>query len=160
MTVKIGSTIPNITLKGLVKGEIQSLETGTVLAHKKVVMFAVPGAFTGVCSKDHLPTYVNQYDALKAKGVDEIICLAVNDIAVLQAWAQTNAATKLTFLADGNAELTKLLGLDIDLSPLGMGTRSLRYVMVLENGVVQRLEIEDSPGVCTVTAADSLLKTL
>ncbi|WP_010297675.1 peroxiredoxin [Candidatus Odyssella thessalonicensis] len=160
MAISIGDKIPNVQLKALINGDVKEISTQELLKDGKTVIFAVPGAFTATCSNDHLPGYVKQLDAIKSKGVNQVICLAVNDIAVLKAWAESNNATAITFLADGNAELTKLMGLDIDLSAVGMGVRSKRYTMMIERGSVAKLQIEDSPGVCQVSSAQSLLQLL
>ncbi|AIK95880.1 peroxiredoxin [Candidatus Odyssella acanthamoebae] len=160
MTITIGSHIPSAELKALVNGEIKEIGVQSLLEHKKSVIFAVPGAFTATCSNDHLPSYVNQLAALKAKGIDQVICLAVNDIAVLKAWAEQHHATAIIFLADGSAALTKRMGLDIDLSDYGMGIRSKRYVMVVNNGIIKKLDIEESPGVCSISSATTLIDAL
>ncbi|MBX3487617.1 MAG: peroxiredoxin [Candidatus Paracaedibacteraceae bacterium] len=160
MSINVGSLIPNVTVKSIVDGQVQEVNLKEYLSNKKVVLFAVPGAFTGVCSKDHLPTYVEQFDALKSKGIDAVLCLAVNDIPVLTAWSDAHNAGKLIFIADWDAALTKAMGMDVDLSAFTLGVRSKRYAAVIENGVVTHLNVEDSPGVCSVSKADSVVDLL
>lgn len=160
MSLAVGNHIPSVTVKAIVDGQAQDLNLPEYLSGKKVVLFAVPGAFTGVCSKDHLPSYVNQYNVLKSKGVDAVICLAVNDIPVLTAWSDIHQAGKLVFIADWDAALTKSMGMDIDLSAFSLGVRSKRYAAIIDNGVVTRLDVEDSPGVCSVSKADAIIDGL
>jgi peroxiredoxin len=126
-----------------------------------VVLFAVPGAFTPTCHAKHVPSYLEHMDALRAKGVDTVACVAVNDAFVLDAWAKSVGADgKLMLLSDGNATFTKALGLDFDGSGFGLGTRSKRYSMLIDNGVVKALNIEESPGVMEVSGADRILAAL
>lgn len=160
MTISIGMQFPGVVAKVIINGQAQDLDLGQFLADKKVVLFAVPGAFTGVCSNDHLPTYLSNYDVIISKGVDAVMCLAVNDIPVLTAWCETNQARKLMFISDWNADLTKTLGMDIDLSGFTMGIRSKRYAMVIDKGVVTQLSVEDSPLSCSVSKADAILTAL
>ena len=121
-----------------------------------MILFGVPGAFTPTCSKQHLPGYLSQYDALKAKGVDTIACMAVNDVFVMDAWARANGAgDRILMLADGNGTYTRALGLEFDLSGFGMGTRSKRFSMVVEDGIVKQVNVEPGPGV-SVSGAESL----
>ncbi len=160
MSLAVGNHIPSVTVKAIVDGQAQDLNLPEYLSGKKVVLFAVPGAFTGVCSKDHLPSYVNQYNVLKSKGVDAVICLAVNDIPVLTAWSDIHNAGKLVFISDWDAALTRSMGMDVDLSAFSLGIRSKRYAAVIENGIVTHLNIEDSPGTCSVSKADTILEGL
>lgn len=126
-----------------------------VFAGKKVVLFAVPGAFTPTCHQKHLPSYLAQHDAIKAKGVDTIACVAVNDVFVLDAWARANdVGDRILMLSDGNGEFARQLGLEQDLSRFGMGKRSQRYSMVVEDGVVRQLNVE-APGELKVSTADA-----
>jgi peroxiredoxin len=126
-----------------------------LFAGKKVVLFAVPGAFTPTCSKQHLPGYLAQHDAIKAKGVDTIACLAVNDVFVMDEWARANGVgDRIVMLADGNGAYAKALGLEFDLSGFGMGTRSRRFSMVVDNGVVKELNVESGAGV-SVSGAEA-----
>ena len=122
------------------------MKTGEVFGGKKVALFAVPGAYTGVCSKQHMPGYVQNYEQLKTKGFDTVACTSTNDIFVLTNWAKdTKADGKIVMLADGSAEFAKKIGLDIDLSARGMGVRSKRYSMIVEDGVVKSLNVEEVP---------------
>jgi peroxiredoxin len=128
---------------------------------KKVVLFAVPGAFTPTCSEKHLPGFVEQAEAIKAKGVDAILCVAVNDPFVLSAWEKArNVGGKVNILSDGNAEFTRAIGLDLDASGFGLGTRSKRYAMVVEDGVVKALKVEDAPTQAEKSSAAAILATL
>jgi peroxiredoxin len=132
-----------------------------VFKGKKVVLFAVPGAFTPTCSNNHLPGFLKNSDAIKGKGVDEIAVTAVNDVFVMEAWKKSSgAAGKIEFLGDGNGDFAKALDLTMDGSAGGLGTRSKRYAMLVEDGVVKKLNIEDAPGKAEVSGADNLLKQL
>jgi peroxiredoxin len=126
---------------------------------KKVALFAVPGAFTSVCTAKHLPSFVNNADMLKAKGVDVIACTAVNDPAVMRAWSQHNQAGAVTMLSDGNGDLARALGLEADMTKHGMGRRSRRYSMLVEDGVVKQFNLEE-PGAFGVSSGDHLLKQI
>jgi peroxiredoxin len=158
MAISVGDKVPDVEVKSLgPDGAPQTLKTGEVLGKGKVVLFAVPGAFTPGCSKIHLPGYVQHGDELKAKGVSTIACIAVNDPWVMQAWADAQGASgKIVMLADGNAEFTKAMGLTADLSVAGLGTRSQRYAAVIDDGVVTELEVEPNPGV-SVSACEAIL---
>jgi peroxiredoxin len=146
MTIKVGDRVPEAKFTVMGDSGPKPLSSDEVFKGKTVVLFAVPGAFTPTCSEQHLPGFLAQADALKAKGVDTIACTAVNDVFVLDAWAKVrDARDDITMLADGNASFAKAAGLDIDLSPFGLGTRSKRYAMVVEDGVVKYLAVEDSP---------------
>lgn len=153
-----GATLPEATLSTLVDGKMENLHTTTLFEDKKVVLFAVPGAFTPTCSQAHLPGYVALADKLKAKGVDTIICLSVNDAFVMDAWGKVNNASEILMLADGDGEFTKQIGLDMDTDTFG-GVRSIRYSMLIEDGVVKKINIED-PGRFEVSDAESMLKAL
>ncbi len=157
MSLNIGDRLPDATFRTVTPEGVKELSTADVFAGKKVVLFAVPGAFTGVCHKMHMPGYVANHDAIKAKGVDTIACVAVNDQFVLDAWAQASGATgKILMLADGNGTFTKAVGLEFDGSGFGLGTRSRRYAAVVEDGVVTDLKVEDSPGTVSVSSAESV----
>lgn len=161
MTIAKGETLPDATFRVLEDEGIQSKSTSDVFGGKKVVLFAVPGAFTPTCHLKHMPGFIEDADQFKAKGVDDVVCVAVNDPFVLDAWARaTGANGKVTILSDGNGEFTKEIGMDFDGSGIGLGTRSKRYAMVVDDGVVQVLHTEDSPGVCEVSSADAILKEL
>jgi peroxiredoxin len=157
MTIKPGDRIPNAEFTVMTAEGQKRLSTANLFSGKKVVLFAVPGAFTPTCSKEHLPGYVAAYDSIRAKGIDTIACTAVNDVYVMNAWAMaTGAGDKVMMLADGNAEFARAVGLAKDLNAAGMGTRSSRYSMIVEDGVVKALNVEDKPGV-NVSGASTVL---
>jgi Peroxiredoxin len=161
MTIAIGDRLPDATFKEKTADGVVDLTTEQLFKGKRVVLFAVPGAFTPTCSLNHLPGYLENRDAILARGVDDIAVVAVNDVHVMGAWAQHSGGMgKIHFLADGNATFTKAIGLDIDLSAGGLGTRSKRYSMLVEDGVVKSLSIEDAPGQATVSAAAAMLEQL
>ena len=145
MSVKVGDKLPDAKFTVMGEGGPKPVSSGELFKGKTVVLFAVPGAFTPSCSEQHLPGFIGLADALKAKGVATIACTAVNDAFVLNAWSKDRGAQGITMLADGNGEFAKAVGLDIDLSNFGLGTRSQRYAMVVEDGVVKYLAVEDSP---------------
>jgi len=160
MAVKVGDTLPmDLKLKEM-SGGPKDVTVGEICKGKKVVFFAVPGAFTPTCSMKHLPGFVEQAEAIKKKGVDEIVCLSVNDAFVMGAWGeQQKAAGKVRMLADGNGEFTKSLGLELDASGFGMGKRSQRYAMIVKDGKVEQLLVEPGPGL-SVSSAESVLAKL
>lgn len=161
MTIAVGDKLPAATFKVRTSEGLADVTTDELFAGKKVALFAVPGAFTPTCSAKHLPSYLDHLDALKAKGVDTVACVAVNDAFVLSAWAKGQEADgKITMLADGLASFTKALGLEFDGSGAGLGTRSKRYSMLVEDGVVKALNVETSPGLMEVSGADRLLTAL
>ena len=161
MTIAVGDKLPDATFKVRTSEGLKDLTTQDLTAGKKVVLFAVPGAFTPTCHARHLPSYLENLDALKAKGVDTVACVAVNDAFVLDAWGKNAGADgKIVLLSDGNATFTKAVGLDFDGSGFGLGTRSRRYSMLLDDGVVKALNVEDSPGVMEVSGADRILSAL
>ncbi len=145
MSIKVGERLPEVNFTVMGERGPKQVSSGDLLKGKKVVLFAVPGAFTPTCSEQHLPGFVGLADQLKGKGVTTIACTAVNDVFVLDAWAKARGAQDITMLADGNGDFAKALGLNIDLSPFGLGTRSQRYAMVVDDGVVSYLAVEDSP---------------
>lgn len=148
MSIKVGDSLPEGTFTRMTDGGPAPVTTRELFGGKKVVLFAVPGAFTPTCSKQHLPGYLEQHDAIKAKGVDTIACLAVNDVFVLDEWAKANGVgDKILMLADGNGAYARALGLEFDLSGFGMGTRSRRFSMIVDDGVVKELNLEAGPGV-------------
>jgi glutaredoxin/glutathione-dependent peroxiredoxin len=159
MTIKVGDKLPETTFMTIgPDGAPKPMKTGEVFGGKKVALFAVPGAYTGVCSKQHMPSYVENYDALKKKGFDVVACTSTNDIFVLTNWAKDSKADgKIVMLADGSAEFAKKTGLDADMSARGMGVRSRRYSMVVEDGVVKQLNIEEQPGVVDKSGGSKLL---
>lgn len=161
MTIQVGDRLPAVNLKQLTADGIKDVPITELTRGKKVVLFAVPGAFTPTCSEKHLPGFVEQADAIKAKGVDQILCVAVNDPFVLSAWEKArNVGGKVTMLSDGNAEFTRAIGLDLDASGFGLGTRSKRYAMVVEDGVVKSLMVEDVPTQAEKSSASALLAAL
>ncbi len=160
MTIAVGDKVPSAKLKTMTAEGPKDISTDEIFAGKKVVLFAVPGAFTPTCSAKHLPGFVEKAAQIKAKGVDTIACLAVNDAFVMGAWGKAqNTDGKVLMLADGAAAFTKQLGLDLDLTGPGMGIRSKRYAMVVENGVVKALNVE-APGAFEVSSADAMLRAL
>jgi peroxiredoxin len=146
MPINVGDRLPDATFTTMSAEGPKPMGTAEVFGGKKVALFAVPGAYTPTCSKQHLPGYVARYEELKGKGFDTIACTSVNDIFVLSAWSKDGGADgKVLMLADGSAEFAKKLGLDIDLSARGLGVRSKRYSMIVEDGVVKALNVEDAP---------------
>ncbi len=160
MTIQVGDKLPSATLVKATENGPDQVSTDEFFAGRKVALFAVPGAFTPTCSAKHMPGFVDNADALKAKGVDEIACVSVNDAFVMDAWGKaSNAGDKITLLADGNGQFAKELGLEMDGSKFGMGTRSQRYSMVVNDGVVESLNVE-APGEFKVSSAEYLIDTL
>ncbi|MBN8871909.1 MAG: peroxiredoxin [Rhodospirillales bacterium] len=160
MTVKIGDTIPSMKLMMATADGPKEVSTDEIFKGKKVVLFAVPGAFTPTCSAKHLPGFVQHADELKAKGVDTIACISVNDAFVMGAWGKDQGTgDKIMMLADGAAQFTKALGLELDLNARGMGWRSQRYALVAEDGVVKQLAVE-APGGFDVSRAEAILAGL
>jgi glutaredoxin/glutathione-dependent peroxiredoxin len=160
MSIAVGDKIPDVELRRMGKREPETLRSLDVLGHGKVVVFGLPGAFTPTCSDFHLPGYIVRAEDLKAKGVDLIACVAVNDAYVMGAWgAAQGTGDAVMMLADGNAEFTRALGLESDKTAAGLGIRSQRYALVLEDGVVSYLGIETEPGV-SVSGADAVLAAL
>jgi len=158
MSIQVGDTIPSVTLKWLTDNGMQEVTTDELFKGKKVVLFSVPGAFTPTCSAKHLPGFVQQADALKAKGVDSIICLAVNDPFVMRAWGDKGGVgDKVKMLPDGNASFTTALGLTMDGSAHGLGTRGQRFALVAEDGKVTHVAVE-APGKFEVSSAEALLE--
>jgi peroxiredoxin len=160
MTIKVGDKIPSVSLKTMDKDGMQTLSTDDIFKGKKVVLFALPGAFTPTCSAKHLPGFVANADSIKKKGVDTIACLSVNDAFVMDAWGKAqNAGDKVLMLADGNADFSKAVGLTMDGTGYGMGLRASRYAMVVDNGVVKALNVE-APGAFEVSSAEAIMKAL
>jgi len=161
MTIQVGDKLPDadfitMTDDGPAKRSVSNLVSG-----KKVVLFSVPGAFTPTCHASHLPGFIENADAIREKGIDEIAVVAVNDVHVVNAWAQaTRGKGKITFLADGNGDFAKAIGMDVDLSVANMGLRSKRYSMIVDDGVVTSLNAGDVPGQATISSAASILEQL
>ena len=161
MTIAIGDRLPEANFRVMGPDGIKTLTTGEVFGGKKVVLFAVPGAFTPTCHLKHLPGFIQSADEFKTLGVDTVVCVAVNDPFVLGAWEEASGGKgKVVFLSDGNAEFTKKIGMDFDGSGIGLGTRSKRYAALVEDGVVKALNVEDSPGVAMESTAAKLLERL
>ncbi|WP_426415063.1 peroxiredoxin [Aestuariirhabdus sp. LZHN29] len=158
MSVQVGDRIPSLTLQVMGVSGPEAVTTESLFGGKRVVMFAVPGAFTPGCSKTHLPGFVVQADAIKAKGVDSIICTSVNDAFVMAAWGRDQNAQGIIMLADGNGELATSLGLSKDASAFFMGTRSKRYAMIVNDGVIERLNV-DEKGI-DLSSAETTLSAL
>lgn len=155
--IKVGDKIPSVNIREVKEGGAQEVSTDDFFKGKKVALFAVPGAFTSTCSVKHLPSFTNNADALKKKGVDVIAGIAVNDASVMKAWGEANgAAGKVTMLSDGNGDLARALGVEADMTKHGMGRRSRRYSMLVDNGVVKQLNLEE-PGAFGVSSGDHLL---
>jgi len=150
MTIAVGDKLPNVKVVKATADGIDAVQTGDYFAGKKVVLFSVPGAFTPTCSAKHLPGFVEKAAALKAKGVDEIVCTAVNDPFVMKAWGAANGSPEVTMLADGNGDLAKALDLTMDGTGFGLGLRGQRFAAVINNGVVEQLHVE-APGDFTVS---------
>jgi peroxiredoxin len=160
MAIAVGDKIPSAKLKTMTAEGPKDISTDDIFNGKKVVLFAVPGAFTPTCSAKHLPGFVEKAAEIKGKGVDTVACLAVNDAFVMGAWGKAqNTDGKVLMLADGAAAFTKQLGLELDLSGPGMGIRSKRYAMVVDNGTVKALQVE-APGAFEVSSAEAILKAL
>ena len=161
MTIKVGDKIPSVTLRQVTPEGPKEITTDEFFAGKKVALFAVPGAFTPACSQRHLPGYVDKASDIKAKGVDEVACVAVNDAAVMGAWGKDQRTEgKVSMLADGSGDFVRALGLELDLSKNGLGIRSKRYSMLVDNGVVKSLNVEPQPGQVDTSSAETMLKAL
>lgn len=160
MAIQVGDKIPNVSIKTMADGGMQDVSTAELCAGKKVVLFAVPGAFTPTCSMQHLPGFVEKAGEIKAKGVDTIACMSVNDAFVMDAWGKDRGAgDAVLMLADGNAEFADALGLAADMSGIGFGSRAQRFALVVEDGVVKHVAVE-APGKFEVSSADSILAAL
>ncbi len=160
MTIAVGDKIPNQKVMLATENGPEQAETADILGKGRVALFSVPGAFTPTCSAKHLPGFVEQADALKAKGVDKIVCMSVNDAFVMDAWAKSqNASGKIEMLADGNGDFARALGLTMDGKGFGMGERSQRFSLVIEDGVVKELNVE-APGAFDVSSAEHMLGQL
>ena len=161
MTINVGDRIPSVALKQLTPEGVKEVATDDIFRGKRVVLIAVPGAFTPACSQRHLPGYVERSADIKAKGIDEIACVAVNDAFVMGAWGRDQKAEgKVRMLADGSGDFTRALGLELDLSKGGLGIRSKRYSMLVQDGVVKSLNVEQQPGQVDLSGAEAMLKTL
>ncbi|WP_127077626.1 peroxiredoxin [Rhodomicrobium lacus] len=161
MTIAPGTHLPHAKFKIMTASGPADVSTDELFGGKKAVLFAVPGAFTPTCSLAHLPGFIEHADDFKAKGVDVVACTAVNDVFVLDAWAKsTGAQDRIVFLADGSGDFAKATGLDLDAGAFGLGLRSKRYAMLLEDGVVKALHVEENPSVAEASSAEKLLAEL
>ena len=161
MTIQVGDKVPAATFRTTGPDGPKEITSDELSRGKKVVLFAVPGAFTPACSQRHLPGYVEKASELKAKGFDTIACVAVNDQAVMNAWGKAqNVGDKVLMLADGSADFARAVGMDIDLSRAGLGTRSKRYSMLVEDGTLKAINVEEVPSQVDKSSADAMLKAL
>jgi peroxiredoxin len=158
MTISIGEKLPSLTLKTMGAEGPEEITTDSIFDGKKVVLFALPGAFTPGCSNTHMPGFVVQADAIKAKGVDSIVCLAVNDAFVMGAWGETQNADELLLVADGSCAFTSAIGMELDLTAGGLGVRSQRYAMIVNDGVVEAIELDQ--GSIEKSTAEAILELL
>lgn len=158
MTISVGDKLPDATLLTLGENGPEGVSLGQKLAGRKVVIFALPGAYTGVCSTAHVPSFIRTKGDFDAKGVDEVICISVNDPFVMKAWGEATGATEagLTFLGDAQSEFTKAVGMDFTAPPAGLIARSKRYALYAEDGVVKVLQAEENPGVCDVSGGEAI----
>lgn len=159
MTIKVGERVPDVTLYHMGDNGPEAVSTGELFSGKKVVLFALPGAYTPTCSAAHLPGFVVNADKLKAKGVGTIACLSVNDAFVMGAWGKVQNADDVLMLADGSGDFTQAVGLELDLTSRGMGVRSQRYAMIVDDGVVTELAVEEG-GAFEVSSAEAMLAKL
>ena len=158
MTIKVGDKIPEATLFHMTDDGPAPITTAELFGGKKVVMFGVPGAFTRTCSAKHLPSFTTNADAIRAKGVDVVACLSVNDVFVMAAWGKDqNVGDKVLMLADGSGEFTGKLGLELDLTARGLGVRAKRFSMVVDDGALTQLNVDENPGEMTVSSAEAIL---
>ncbi|MCT4554484.1 MAG: peroxiredoxin [Pelagimonas sp.] len=159
MTISVGDKLPEATLLQVGESGPESVALADRLAGRKVVLFGLPGAYTGTCTTAHLPSFMRTREAFAEKGVDEVICVTVNDPFVTQSWGESTGADAagVVILADADSSLTKAIGMDFDAPPVGLFGRSLRYAMLVDNGVVTHLNLEENPGVCEVSAGETLL---
>jgi glutaredoxin/glutathione-dependent peroxiredoxin len=160
MAIKVGDRVPNGSFMVMTAEGPKPKTTDELFKGKKVVFFAVPGAFTPTCHKNHLPGFVQNAAAIKAKGVDAIAVTGVNDVFVMDAWKKASGGDAIEFLADGSGNWAKAMGLTADLTERGLGVRSQRYAMVVDDGVVKTLNVEDSPGKAEMSSAENLLKSM
>jgi len=161
MTIAIGERLPETTFMRMGDDGLEKVPGSKIFGGRKVALFAVPGAFTPTCHNKHVPGFLEKADAFRAKGVDEIVCIAVNDPHVMRAWAKaTGAADRISFYSDGNGEFAKATGLELDASGGGMGLRLKRFSMLVDDGVVKALNIEEAPGVAEKSGAANLLAAL
>ncbi|MBT5330747.1 MAG: peroxiredoxin [Porticoccaceae bacterium] len=158
MSIQVGEKLPSLTLKTMGDNGPEEITTDSIFDGKKVVLFALPGAFTPGCSNTHMPGFVIHADAIKAKGVDSIVCLAVNDAFVMGAWGETQNAEELLLIADGSGTFTSAIGMELDLTAAGLGVRSQRYAMIVVNGVVEAINLDE--GTIEKSTAEAILELL
>ena len=158
MSIQVGEKLPSLTLKTMGDNGPEEITTDSIFDCKKVVLFALPGAFTPGCSNTHMPGFVIHADAIKAKGVDSIVCLAVNDAFVMGAWGETQNAEELLLIADGSGTFTSAIGMELDLTAAGLGVRSQRYAMIVVNGVVEAINLDE--GTIEKSTAEAILQLL
>ena len=162
MTISVGDKLPGANLLRMGENGPESVDLAAKLAGRKVVIFGLPGAYTGVCTTAHVPSFMRNMDKLAAKGVAEVICISANDPFVLKAWGEATgaAAACITFLGDAQSDFIKAIGLDFSAPPAGLINRSKRYALLAEDGVVKVLQVEDSPGTCTISGGEALLDAM
>ncbi|WP_069298671.1 peroxiredoxin [Neptunicoccus sediminis] len=162
MAIGPGDTLPEAKLAKMGADGPEVVDLNELGKGKKMVVFALPGAFTGTCSTAHLPSFIRTIDDLKAKGVDDVVCVSVNDVFVLQAWGEQTGATEagIKILADGDGSFTEAMGRSFSAAPVGLMNRSKRYAMVVEDGKIVTLQEEENPGVCDVSGGEAILETL
>ncbi len=161
MTIAIGDKFPASSFKVMSEDGPKDISSGEIFAGKRIVLFALPGAFTPTCHRDHLPGYIENIEVIKSKGIDDVYVLSVNDIWVMNEWAKSaNGLGKIGFLSDGSAEVTTTLGMDVNLGPAGMGIRSKRYSMLLEDEIIKTLSIEEKPGHAVNSGAATILQQI
>lgn len=162
MTISVGDKLPGANLLRMGENGPESVDLAAKLAGRKVVIFGLPGAYTGVCTTAHVPSFMRNMDKLAAKGVAEVICISANDPFVLKAWGEATgaAAAGITFLGDAQSDFIKAIGLDFSAPPAGLINRSKRYALLAEDGVVKVLQVEDSPGTCTISGGEALLDAM
>lgn len=159
MAIKVGDKVPSVTLTHMTADGPKPVTTDELFSGKKVVLFALPGAFTPTCSASHLPGFVVNADKIKAKNVDEVVCLSVNDAFVMAAWGKAQNAEEIHMVADGNADFARAVGLELDLTPRGMGVRLQRFAMIVDDGVVKHINVE-APGKFEVSSAEKMMELL
>ena len=159
MTISVGSTLPEATLLQMGANGPEGIALSTKLKGRKVVIFGLPGAYTGTCSTAHVPSFMRTKDAFAAKGVDEVICVSVNDPFVMKAWGEATGATEagITMLGDADASFTKAIGLEFDVPAIGLLARSKRYALLADDGVVTVLNLEENAGMCEISGGEALL---
>lgn len=161
MTISVGDTMPEASFTTMGEEGPKEVKSTDIFNGRKVVLFAVPGAFTPTCHNNHLPGFVENAEAIKAKGVDEIAVVSVNDVFVMDAWhTAVNSDDKITFLADGSGDFTKAVGMELDLTERGLGLRSLRYAMIVDDGKVTELNVDDVPSNASASSAENILAAL